>query len=119
MDMPQQLKDEYKKVAPDSNKLINMFEKDKKRMVEFSDWKAEDIHSINAPALIIIGDEDVVSPEHAVEMYRLIPNCQLAIIPGGHGKYIGEITTLSNDNRDTVFVVPLIEEFLNNQNKKK
>jgi pimeloyl-ACP methyl ester carboxylesterase len=118
-DMPQPLKDAYIKVAPDSNDLIKMFEKDKNRMVGFNDWKAEDIHSINAPALIIIGDEDVVRPEHAVEMYRLIPNCQLAIIPGGHGKYIGEITTLGNNNRDTVFIVPLIEEFLNKQNKKK
>ena len=118
-DMPQPLKDAYKKVAPDSNDLSKMFAKDKKRMDEFNDWKAEDIHSINAPALIIIGDEDVVRPEHAVEMYRLIPNCQLAIIPGGHGKYIGEITTLSNDNRDTVFIAPLIEEFLNEQNNKR
>jgi pimeloyl-ACP methyl ester carboxylesterase len=30
-----------------------------------------------------IGDRDVVRPEHAVEMYRLIPNAQLAILPGG------------------------------------
>jgi pimeloyl-ACP methyl ester carboxylesterase len=118
-DMPQLLKDTYKKVAPDSNDLIKMFTKDKNRMIEFTDWKAEDIHSINAPALIITGDEDVVRPEHAVEMYRLIPNSQLVIMPGGHGKYMGEITTLSNDNRDTILIVPLIEEFLNTENKKK
>ena len=37
-------------------------------MVEFKGWKVEDIRSINAPALIIIGDNDVVRPEHAVEM---------------------------------------------------
>jgi pimeloyl-ACP methyl ester carboxylesterase len=29
------------------------------------------------------GDRDVVRAEHSVEMYRLIPNAQLAIIPGG------------------------------------
>ena len=119
MDMPQPLKDAYKKVAPDSNNLIKMFEKDKNRMVDFTDWKSEDIRSINAPALIIIGDQDVVRPEHAVEMYRLIRNCQLTIIPGEHGKYMGEITTLGSDNRDTAFIVPLIEEFLNKQIKGK
>lgn len=118
-DMPQLLQDEYKKVAPDSNGLIKMFTKDKNRMVEFSDWKAADLQSIKAPALIIIGDKDVVRPEHAVEMYRLIPNCQLAIIPGGHGKYIGEITTLSSDHGDTGLSTPLIEEFLNEENKAK
>lgn len=56
-DMPQLLKDAYKKVAPDLDNLSKMFEKDKKRMVEFKDWKVEDIHSINPPALIIIGDD--------------------------------------------------------------
>ncbi len=82
-------------------------------MVGFKDWKAEDLQSIKAPSLIIIGDKDVVSPEHAVEMYRLIPDCRLAIIPGGHGRYIGEITTLGGDDKDPVFSVPLIMEFLN------
>jgi hypothetical protein len=27
-----------------------MYEKDKKRMLEFEDWEAENIQSINAPA---------------------------------------------------------------------
>ncbi len=67
---------------------------------------------ISANVLNVYGDADVGSPEHAVEMYRIIPNCGLAIIPGGHGKYIGEITTLSKDSRDTNFIVPMIEEFL-------
>jgi len=75
--MPKQLIDAYKKVAPDSNDLSKMYEKDKKRMVDFKDWKAEDIHSINVPALIIIGDEDVVRPEHAVEMFPLLPHGRL------------------------------------------
>ena len=89
--MPQQLKDAYTKVAPDPNNLSKMYEKDKKRMLEFEDWKAEDIHSINAPALIIIGDKDVVRPEHAVEMFRLLPHARLSILPGTHGAYIGEV----------------------------
>lgn len=29
-------------------------------MIEFEDWKAEDIHSISSPTLIIIDDEDVL-----------------------------------------------------------
>ena len=72
-DMPQLLKDAYKEVAPDPSNLSKMYEKDKRRMVEFEDWKEEAIHSIDAPALIIIGDNDIVSPEHAVEMFRLLP----------------------------------------------
>jgi pimeloyl-ACP methyl ester carboxylesterase len=117
--MPQELKDAYKQVAPDSSGLIRMFSKDKQRMIEFSDWKEEDLRSIKAPALIISGDADVVRPEHAVEMFRLIPNCELTILPGGHGKYMGEITTLSSDQTEHLFCVPLIEEFLAKQTKPK
>ncbi len=44
--------------------------------------------------LFINGNEDVALPEHIVATPELIPNSQLAIVPGGHGEYIGEITTL-------------------------
>jgi len=115
--MPQELKDAYMQVTPDSAGLLRMFSKDKARMVGFSDWKDDDLRSIKAPALIISGDQDVVRPEHAVEMFRLIPNCELAIVPGGHGKYLGEITTLAKGHADTLRCVPLIEDFLDKQSK--
>jgi pimeloyl-ACP methyl ester carboxylesterase len=118
-DMPQLLKDAYKKVAPDSNDLSKMYKKDKKRMVEFRDWKAEDIHSINAPALIIIGDEDVVRPEHAVEMFRLLPHARLSILPGIHGAYIGEVTTGIEHSKIPDLAVSIIKEFLNEPMSKK
>jgi pimeloyl-ACP methyl ester carboxylesterase len=111
--MPQPLKDAYKKVAPDSNDLIKMFVKDKNRMLEFKDWKAEDIHSINAPAFIINGDEDVVRPEHSVEMFRLLPHARLSILPGAHGAYIGEVTTGMENSKLPDLTVSMIEEFLN------
>ncbi len=116
--MPQLLKDAYKKVAPDSNNLSKMFEKDKKRMVEFKDWKVEDIHSINAPALIIIGD-DVVRPEHAVEMFRLLPHARLSILPGLHGACIGEVTSGMEYSKIPDLAVSIIEEFLNEPMPKK
>lgn len=111
--MPQQLKDAYKKVAPDSGNLIKMFSKDLQRMLEFKDWKENDIRSIAAPAFIICGDKDVVRAEHALEMYRLLPNAQIAILPGGHGEYMGEITTVKSNQSQTFPVVSMIEEFLN------
>ena len=112
-DMPQQLKDAYTKVAPEPNDLPKMYEKDKKRMLEFVDWKAEDIQSINAPALIIVGDEDVVRPEHAVEMFRLLPHARLSILPGRHGTYIGEVASGIEHSKISELVVSIIEEFLN------
>jgi len=46
----------------------------------------EEMQSIKARTLIIIGDEDIVTPEHAVEMFRTIPAAQLCVVPhSGHG----------------------------------
>ncbi len=61
----------------------------------------------------MIGDKDVITPEHAIELHRQIANSELAIIPGGHGEYIGEITTIKPDFKESDLVVPVIEKFLN------
>lgn len=111
--MPEQLKTAYKQVAPDTNGLQIMHDRDAKRMVNFKDISDEQIKSIKAPTLIIIADKDVITPEHAIELHRQIANSELAIIPGGHGEYIGEITTLKPDTKESEFVVPMIEKFLN------
>jgi pimeloyl-ACP methyl ester carboxylesterase len=111
--MPEQLKVAYKQVAADTNGLQVMHDRDAKRMVNFKDFPNEQIKSVKSPTLIIIGDKDVITPEHAIEMHRLISNSELAIIPGGHGEYIGEITTLKPDFKESELVVPMIEKFLN------
>jgi pimeloyl-ACP methyl ester carboxylesterase len=110
--MPQPYKDAYLQIAPDPDNIQNLHDKCSRRMNEFKDWSDRDLQAIAAPALLIIGDQDMVRPEHAVEMYRLIPHAKLAILPGGHGQYMGEITTLSNPNSDLDFCVPMIKSFL-------
>ena len=46
----------------------------------------EELRSIEAPTLLIVGDRDIVTPEHAVEMFRTIPGAQLCVVPNaGHG----------------------------------
>jgi len=46
----------------------------------------EQLQSIEAPTLIIVGDRDIVTPEHAVEMFRTIPDAQLCVVPNAdHG----------------------------------
>lgn len=112
-DMPQAYKDAFLKINNDSAALLNMFNKDVHRMRNFKDWSDDVLKAISAPALIISGDKDVVLPEHAVAMSRLIPNCRLAILPGEHGKYLGEITTLTNGKWEQDYVLHLIEQFLN------
>lgn len=116
--MPELLKVGYKKVAADANGLQVMHDRDAKRMVNFKDIPDEQIRSIKAPTLIIIGDKDVITPEHAIELHRQIANSELAIIPGGHGQYIGEITTITPDYKESYLAVPMIEKFLDKKTAK-
>jgi len=109
--MPQPFKDAYLKVNPDSNALHRMYERDVARMQSFPDISDQQMKSITAPALIIIGDRDVTTPEHAAQMHNLLSNSRLAILPGGHGDYIGEITT----PQDSILIsatVNMINKFL-------
>lgn len=110
--MPEQLQTAYKEVASDTAGLQLMHDRDAKRMVHFKDIPDDQIEAIQAPTLIIIGDKDIITPEHAMELHHQIAHSELAIIPGGHGEYIGEITTIQPDFKESQLVVPMIEKFL-------
>ena len=52
----------------------------------------EELRRITLPTLIVIGDRDIITPEHALEMYRTFPDAQLCVVPGaGHGAMPKEI----------------------------
>ena len=80
---PGMLKDPYDKVAPDPKQWPVLVAKIKKMGLEFKGFARADMKSIKAPVLITQGDRDGTRPEHAMEMFRLIPNAQLAVFPGG------------------------------------
>jgi pimeloyl-ACP methyl ester carboxylesterase len=111
-DMPEQLKLEHLRVNPSPIALRTMHDRDLERMQRFQDMKEADIRKIQSPALILIGDNDVVRPEHAVEMYRQIPHARITILPGGHGDYIGEVTTIREDGPERYPAVDVIHRFL-------
>jgi pimeloyl-ACP methyl ester carboxylesterase len=55
-------------------------------------WIAEpsftnaELQRVAVPTLIIVGDRDIVTAEHAVEMFRAIPDAQLCVVSrAGHG----------------------------------
>lgn len=88
---------EFRRLAPDPDAFASVVGKIK-LMDAGQDWSAESIAAMTAPTFIIIGDHDVVRPEHAVELYRLrgggdparasqpflteAPPARLAILPG-------------------------------------
>ena len=89
-----------------------MHDRDLYRMQNFKDWKDDDIRSIQAPTLVVNGDADVATAEHAVEMFRLLPHGRLAILPGIHGEYLGEATVARAGSKVPELFVALVEEFL-------
>lgn len=117
-DMPQIYKDTFLSITNDQAKLQNMHDKDLSRMQNFKDWKAEDIQSIKAPTLIVASDQDVVRPEHAVEMSRLLPHGRLAILPGGHGEFFGEINFKDTGSKVPELFTAMVDEFLTGAKKQ-
>lgn len=114
-DMPQLYKDAYLAITHDEAGLHAMYEHDSQRMLHFTDWPDDDLRAIKAPSLIIVGDQDVMTPEHAIAMHRLIANSKLAVLPGTHGEYMGEIMAAKKGDRMPQLVTAMVEAFLDGQ----
>jgi pimeloyl-ACP methyl ester carboxylesterase len=111
-DMPQPYKDAYLKINPSQEGVHAMHDRDAKRMLAFKDIPDESIKAIAAPTLVGAGDKDVVRVEHAVQLSRLLPQARLAILPGTHGEYLGEIMTPKVSDRTVAIFADLVAEFL-------
>ncbi|MFI2780897.1 alpha/beta fold hydrolase [Streptomyces sp. ALB3] len=73
----------YEAVAPDgaghwpvvAEKMIDM-------------WRTQptltrdDLGRVEAPVLVLVGDDDMMTLEHTTALYRAIPDAQLAVVPG-------------------------------------
>jgi pimeloyl-ACP methyl ester carboxylesterase len=45
-----------------------------------------DLNGVASRTLVMLGDDDEVTPEHAIAMYRALPEAELAVVPGtSHG----------------------------------
>ena len=85
---------EYMQIAPHPENFAALFAKTSQMDRDLPDVPAETIQALKMPTLLIIGDSDIVRPEHTVEMFRLLgggvfgdmppglPASQLAILPG-------------------------------------
>ena len=80
--MPPELRAAYLKVAPHPENFESFFYKCAHRMRDFRDIPDDTLRAITALALVVCGDADVVRPEHAVALSRLLPHARLAILPG-------------------------------------
>lgn len=104
----------YARIAPHPEQWNALVEKVKDLDLTDTGLDTAQVRSIRAPALLIIGDGDIVQPEHTVQMFRLLgggvpadvqalPNSRLAVLPGTtHVTLIGR----------GAWLVEMVNEFL-------
>jgi pimeloyl-ACP methyl ester carboxylesterase len=97
------MREAYARVAPDPAHFPAFAEKASKAVGSFTGWSAEEMGSIRAATLIMVGDNDFVRVEHAAAMRQLIPDSQLAVLPD---------TTHMQLTQRAELVMPIIERFL-------
>jgi pimeloyl-ACP methyl ester carboxylesterase len=99
-------RDEYAATSPDAPET-----QEAKIRKMFSIWYSEptytveDVAKINLPALVMVGDDDVISHHHTIEMFEALPHGQLAVIPGTSHQ--------ANKEKPEIFQM-FIREFLSN-----
>jgi pimeloyl-ACP methyl ester carboxylesterase len=101
--MPKELQQAYLEAAPHPENLQRFFDKCVQRMRNFEDIPADTIRGITAPTLVMVGDADVMRPEHAVDLFRLLPHARLAVLPGTD--HMALMTR-------SAWLVPMVNEFL-------
>jgi pimeloyl-ACP methyl ester carboxylesterase len=75
-------RDAYDAVAPDPAHFEEFAAKTSAMVVhEFPGW-TDELRSLQAPTLLIFGDRDFTPLPDVVEMFELLPDAQLAVLPG-------------------------------------
>jgi pimeloyl-ACP methyl ester carboxylesterase len=90
-DLQTPFEQEYRALAPDTGNWPALLAK--VQAMELPEITPQAISAIDVPILLVIGDSDIVTPEHAVAMFRLLgggvlgdlapmPPTRLAVLPG-------------------------------------
>ena len=77
----QAMRDAYEAVAPNPAQFDKLAIKLPAMLHEFPGW-SDELRSLWAPTLLIFGDRDFSPLPDVVEMLDLLPNAQLAVLPG-------------------------------------
>lgn len=107
--------DEYMEIAPRPEDFATLFAKKTEMDRGIEDFTPETIESIESPVLLMVGDSDLITPEHAVEFFRLLgggvfgdtpaglPKSRLAILPAtSHVTMVDQVD----------LIVPMVNSFL-------
>jgi pimeloyl-ACP methyl ester carboxylesterase len=77
----QAMREAYEAVAPDPAHFDEFAAKTSTMVHEFAGW-TDELRSMKVPTLLIFGDRDFSPLPDVLEMFGLLPNAQLAVLPG-------------------------------------
>jgi pimeloyl-ACP methyl ester carboxylesterase len=108
---PKVLKDRYAQRSPDGGEhFAAVFQKSRAMWAAEPTLTTDDLRKISAPALVMVGDDDLMTFAHTASLYESLPMGQLAVIPGtSHGVVLEK----------PELVTRLVGDFLNAPGKPK
>ncbi len=98
----QSMRDAYLATAPEPGAFDAVAKRTSGLVASFTGWTDDQLRGVELPVLILVGDTDFIHVENAAEAVRLLPQGQLAVLPG---------TTHMEITRSTL-LAPVIEAFL-------
>jgi pimeloyl-ACP methyl ester carboxylesterase len=94
---------EYKRLSPHPEHFDDFLARLSASNADLEGWSDEQLAAITAPVLIVQGDRDFTTNQHAALMQQLIPRSQLAILPD---------TTHMQVTRRANLLLPILDGFL-------
>lgn len=95
--VPEFMRDSYAEVSPDGRDHFDVvMAKIAAEHTHQPSLTPTDLNALTVRTLVMIGDDDEVRFEHAAEMYRSIPDAELAVVPGTSHGLLAEKPDLCN-----------------------
>jgi pimeloyl-ACP methyl ester carboxylesterase len=98
-----EFRDAYLRLSPHPEHFDDFLAALSSSNADLQGWSDDELAGITAPALLVMGDHDFVTVDHAALMQRLIPGARLAILPG---------TTHMQVTRRADYLLPMLADFL-------
>ena len=77
----QAMREAYEAVAPDPGRFSDLPARTEALVHTVAPWTEEQLRSLATPALLIFGDRDFSPLQDVVELYDLLPDARLAVLP--------------------------------------
>lgn len=75
-------RESFERNAPDPTAFDAVLERLNLMLSNWPGWTEQQVATISAPTLIVVGDDDYVRVDHALAFARLIRDARLAVLPG-------------------------------------